>query len=323
MGKTTGTKKRAQRRVNRNFFELSDRETEKILEAAFNSGWCIWIKKGAWGNRRHISEELLKETFKEDREAVTASHMLIDHKAVRKVVNILDSVVIRLKNDRLITPLFDESFFFMTEDNRSEVVRRLDTAKDDLAVAVDELVNAFPELEKEFAKKHPKFYKKENYPIPEELRSRFRLRYIIKKLTLPMGKEEVKVVGKEVVESENKKYKDAIKDEIEKTLFILRKSFREVITYLRDVLKDPNKTFKDATVEKPKQFIEQLKLINMFGDKPFASLLKDVTDALDGVYAEDLRDDKEYRAAIADVMEDVVKEFEGLPVTKLQRDIDW
>ena len=109
----------------------------------------------------------------------------------------------------------------------------------------------------------------------------------------------------------------------EDSVKLIRKMFEDSIKHLAESLKDPNKIFKKSTVEKPKVFLEEFfKTLNIYGDTPFAELAEKVRKMLDGIYAEDLRDDKEYRKDMGELVGKVVKAFDDLPMVEVERDIE-
>jgi hypothetical protein len=113
-----------------------------------------------------------------------------------------------------------------------------------------------------------------------------------------------------------------LKERVEENIEMIRAMFLEMIKHLRNVLAD-GKKFQASTVEKPQKFLEEFSKLNIFGDKPFEKLAEKCKNLLDGVYAEDLKDDKEYGKAMKDSLETVIKAMDNLPKVKLARDIDF
>lgn len=302
-------------------FVVPEAEAQEMIKNAMEAGWLLWVKCSAWGNRKALAKELLEEKFQEDAGAISASKRLLNSEAVERVTSPMG--IAQAKARALSRPWFHDGIYYVEERDREFLDNFFKECYEVSKENLDWLIDNYERLKDEYREANPRLYDHDNYPSPWDLRDRFRMSWGWQKITLPMGTDEISVVGKEVVERENRKFQEMMKENAEVTIQLARKSFLEILTYLRNCLKDPGKTFQESTVEKPKEFLKKFaESFNPYKDKPFESLAGDIGEILNGVYAEDLRSDDIYRQEIGKALDDVVDAFESMPVVKLERALD-
>lgn len=311
------------RKKAKNVHLISDAEARKMIERAMKAGWLLWIKCNAWGNRKKLAKDLLEEKFQEDAKVISATQRLLDPDAVKKVTGPMDAVQNEAR--RISKPWFHDGIYYVEQENMEYTESKLHEALVESRIGLDELIEKYETLKADEKKDRSNLYKEENYPTADSLRSRFRLTWGWQRITLPAGKEDISVVGKDVVTRENAKFREMMKEAAEQGIAAMRKSFLEIIEHLRDSLRDGTK-FQESTVEKPKEFLKRMASTmsgSIYSDKPFRDMAKDIEEILDGVYAEDLRKDEVYRGAMGSAMGDVVDAFKGLPVVQLERALEF
>ena len=303
-------------------FYIPEAESQKIIERAMDNNWLLWIKTSAWGNRKKLADELLEEKFQDDADAISAVVKLIDSSYVKAVTSPMGRAQTAARSRAL--PWFHEGIYFILEKDREDLDTIIEECEEEVRQNKEVLVAEYPSLRREAIKKHPNVVKEEYFPSTDRLKQKFNLAHGWQKIALPMSSNgKISVVSKDFAERENNKYKELMMANAEEAVVMVRKTFLTIATRLRDALVDPNAKFKDVTVEKPKEFLKQFKDINIFEDKPFEKIVEDLTDILDGVYGKDLRDDAVYRKEMGGIMDDVVKEFEQLPIVKYKREIEF
>lgn len=299
-------------------FMISEKEAQRIVDSAMDAGMLTWVSCNSWGNRKKLPMELAEEMFGKDKAAIKASQDLLARDEWRNVTRPLSRA--RAYVQSVSRPWFTKGVYFTLYTDREEVDETLKKFKNSALLNLEEFIPRLPTLKAEFEKKHPRLYKEANYPTPSQLRRMVNLRWGFIPVIPPNfdGKVPAAVAREEVA-----KWREQIKEAAEFGIAKTREAFAKIIVHLRDVLKDPDKKFNASTVEKPKEFLTKLKDFDMWGDKPFQRLAKEAEGLLDGVYAEDLKDDAEYRKIIGNAVNEVVKEFEALPTVKMERAIDF
>lgn len=307
-----------------NVIVVSEGEAQNMIKKVMSEGTLLWIKKRAWGNRKKVAQDILEEKFKDDAKVVRAVSDLIDSEPIRAITKVQEDV----KKYALMSsmPWFHDGVYWIRSDRVEEVDQKLREAQDKIKdELVPDLKSQYPKLVMKALEEHPNLYQLEDFPQVEIFNYKFGIEWGWQKVMLPMSENgAASMVSKEVVDRENKKWQEMLKGVGEEFIGATRKALFDLLKHLRDKLKDPSAKFQDATVEKPKAFLKELSETKFpFEDASIKKLLSDARDILDGVFGEDLRKDKEYRGAIAEVMDDVVGTFEDLPTVKLERFSDF
>jgi hypothetical protein len=302
---------------------INNETASQLIENAMNTGMLLWVSTSAWGNRTKISEDILESKFGTDADIVRAVHDIIDPEFVRSIT-VWQSRAKVFASKRAM-PWIHRGFFFIPECNIEDVNDYLEVCLEKIKDNVDVLAENIDRLYREACLKHPELVTNEvHVPSATEILGKFGLSFGWVKLTYPMGDgSKVGVVNKELVDRENTKFIENIKGVGEEYIRTMRKAFGSMLVHLVDVLKDPSKKFHESTIEKPKEFLRQLAEIKMpFNDTPFQEFADDLSNVLDGVYAEDVRDDSEYREVMSATMERMTEEFKSLPTVKIERALD-
>lgn len=308
----------------RKAYKIPVEESKKLIEDAMNSGIIFGLECRAWGNRKKLSEDLAKKYFgSNDKEAINATQNLIDRMAVRPVTSPQSRA--RSIVTKAAKPWITEGVYFLDERDVEQVTKDVEECIAESEEALEVLLANYKKEEKKFAEKYPELYEAAknsgSYPTRVELRNKFSMRYFRHYITPPVN-GKVGILSKKEVEAERKKWENQIRETMEFAIGKTREALVEILSHLRDCLKDPDKKFKDSSVEKPKEFLRRLADIPTWGDKPLEKLANDAVDLLDGVYGEDLRDDGDYRKVIGEAVEEITQQFNDLPTVEMDRDLD-
>lgn len=300
---------------------IKGKEADRIVERALQAGWVLRLRRHKWGNRKRLAKELMEEKFEGDAETIRAVQRLLDCPELSSVYQCISYISGQVNKQS--QPWFGEGWYWFNEERVSAMEEELIKTSVEMDKRLGEFLEVYNNRKEEHQKKHPKLYKEENYPSSSLLKEKFSLEWSWQRIRPAIGGEDVGVVGKEIVDREVAKFRDTIKGGIEVVISAARNGVMEVLEHLANCLKDGDKKFQDSTVEKPKQYLEELgKTLAFLDDKGLDKLIADSKAILNGVFAEDLRDDGEYRKAMANVMGTVVGAFKALPVIELERDIE-
>jgi len=301
---------------------VSIKEAQGMIDNLLKNGWLLTLTCRAWGNRTKVAEELVKEKFGNDAERIRAVRDMIDPDSVRAITQWQNKVK-QFVADRS-SRWFHAGIFPVVEGKENEVEEYINESKEKVKESVEELLQTYDAQVAKSKEEHPELYAGAYFPSPDELRAKFSIESEWRRIAMPMNGSKASVFSKEVVEKENAKYVEKLKVVGEESIKAIRESFLEIITHLRDILKDPSKKFKDTTIEKPKEFLRKMADIKLpFNDEPFDKVAEDMLAVIEGVFGEDLRSDDEYREAIGEAVNDVVEVFKGLPVVEIERFVDF
>lgn len=316
-------KKNKRKKIEKNKFIISNKKAQKIINKALKNNYLLWIKSSAWGNRKALNKSLLKEKFKDNASALSGAQKLVDHNEVKKVTTPINRVInfIRLNS----FPWLTEGIYFVTEKQVSIIEEKCKETRKEVKERRAEFKKKYPLLKKEHAKKYPELYNEMHYPNPNEVERRFDFIWGWQKINLPFSNDSknINIVSEDMANNENIKFKEMMKGVAEDTIIMIRNSFMELISKMQNTLKEPNKKFKNSTIENPIKFLEQLKEINIYNDKPFEDVANDMMKTLKGIDIENLRDDKKYRKKVSKEVKEIVTEFEQLPTVKYKRSLEF
>lgn len=304
-----------------NKFTVPDTEAQQMIKDAMSNGMLLWIHKRAWGNRKKVPKEMLIEKFGKDAKRIRAVQDIVDRAPVRQIIYWQDKATTFAEARSM--NWFHRGTLYIWNHYVDEVEQKLKECDGKMKEALKEFKESYPALVDKALTEHLDLYKDVLFPHVDEFDDMFALVWGWQVVTPPMQEgESVGVVSKEVRERENRKFQEYTKACFEKHGEAIRDAFAKIILHLRDKLKDPNAIFHESSIEKPKEFLKKIIDLPAYGDVPFAELAKDAEDILNGVYAEDLRDDKDYRQAMGEALDDVVDVFENLPTVEIERALD-
>jgi hypothetical protein len=300
---------------------IKGKEADRIVERALKAGWALKLTRHSWGNRRKLAQDLLEEKFEKDAEAINAVQKLLLCKELQEVNRCIS--YINKKVDDLGRPWLGEGVYWFIEEYVPIMEEELVKTAVEMKNRLEAFLIVYEERKRDHKEKHPKLYREEHYPRPDRMREKFGLEWNWQRFRPTVSTEDVGVVSKDIVDRETAKFRDLMKSGVEVVVEAARQSTLEVLEHLRDCLKDKDKKFQDSSVEKPKQYLEELqKTLAFLDDSALNKVIADSQSILNGVYGGDLRDDVEYRKVMAGVMDTVVKEFKAIPLVELERDIE-
>ena len=329
MGRTTDARAPIARKLR-----VTDEEAKVIIEDAMSNGMLLWIKTQAWGNRKKISKDILSNKFGEDdAKIVRAVQDIVSQKFVREVTIWQDRAK-RFANDNSMTWFHRGSHYISTKPYKDCNTGRettkveqceiyLNHCKKNLEAKAMILANRIAELRQKAREDHPELNRDTHVPTPAEILNKFGLEWGWQKIVKPVD-GAVTAISKDMVDAQNKQWQENIKIAGEECIDLVRDNFRTMLINLTRALKDPTKTFRKSTIEKPKVFLQELAEISLpFTDQPLNGVAKNLENLLEGVYSEDVRDDAEYRLSLSRSVNEVVQVFEDLPIIEIERDVDF
>lgn len=302
---------------------ISDAQFDKLLEHCFNNGVMFERRSSSWGNRKKLAEELLADAGL-PKEAVRAVQSLVDNEELSAVTSPLRKAMNWARDACIMS--FGPSVGFLHADQVEQAEQKMQSYRQQALEALEDYLPKYPEEKRKFQEAYPNLYHESYYPTAEQLKEKFNLRWRFYPVMPPSADgQKVKVskaMSAEMQEREQRKYRQMMKEEFQQNITAIRSVFLTIIRELHGILKDSNKRLVESRVEKPKQFLERFfSNMNLLGDEPFADLCKEAKDLFDGVFAEDVRDDDEYRKAMAEATELVAKAVEELPTVEIERDL--
>ena len=293
-------------------------EYTNILENA-----VLFVKEvHQWGNTKKIPiEKLRKITGKKLSKWVHSNKGLLDKETIADINS-------RVAHFRNVFKSYALPFPISTID----MVCINDIEK--CCIEADAAIEAVEEAVKEFLpnyKEYIKLAKEElgeelfdpnDYPDPDDIKTRFSASYRIVKLGVP---SELEKVNPALYKSEMKKFQDTMTEAKNDCILFLREAFlkevKNVIASLTGETEDgEQKRIRSETTEKMEKFFEYFQSKNIFQDKDFFKLIKDTRAIMAGITSKDLRNSEKLKEYITEEMQKVAEVAEK-NIVKFKRSI--
>jgi hypothetical protein len=318
--------KKARRKLKRNVYQISDAQAITLIEGAMNAGVLVLHSFGKWGNRKKMADELMEQAFGDKRKAVRAVQDLVKRDEWNNVVRPMNQAKSWLRKYHS-KPWITDAVDWVDREALEEIEQYFQEKKRECLENFQVFKEKYPQLEAAFAEEFPELYSPDNYPPIEYLENSLRFEWYFQEIAPPMSENGDRVraskVSPQLIAEQNARWREHCKTGMEYGMEKAREAFLEIWAHLRDVLVDPTKKFKDSTIEKPKEFLRRMADIPFFADKPFEELAKSAEHLLTGVEAQDLREDEDYRKIIGSAVDEVVGQFQDLPIVEIDRAIDF
>lgn len=301
---------------------IPDAIAQEMIKNAMTGGMLLITRFSAWGNRKKVAEALLEEKFKDDAKVIRAVHSIVDNEAVRAITREQDKAKAEIA--KWAMAWFHDATNYIPIDRVEALDAFLTDCRNKVRTKARE--TEWVNLQEQARKDHPQVLADVTFPTPDIIIGKFDIQWSWQRVIPPMGNgvgDTVTVVSKAFVDREEAKWREQVKVTGEQFIAALKQSLLEILTALKDTL-STDKKFYESTVEKPKEFIKKLLEVKFpFEDEQFKVLAKDTLSILEGVFAEDLRDDKEYRKDMGQVLEEVVDAFKALEPVQFERYVDF
>lgn len=184
-------------------------------------------------------------------------------------------------------------------------------------VAVEDFLGTAYKQERERAEfRMGSLFNEADYPSVKDLRRRFSIALDIDAVTTANDfRVEMDAEAREQV---RKSMEEAMQDRVNRALAEVWTRLADKLKHYADTMKDKKKIFRDTTVTNLEEIVDILPDMNIFGDKKLAKIGDEIREKLIGYTPEQLRDEPETRAYVAeeaqnliDVMGGYMKAFGG------------
>ena len=281
-------------------------QTNDNTQDVFTKGCLVILNISQYSGRMTIPKVLMKEKMNTDK--VGGHKKVLPKKALKDIQSFSSSTRTWLKDVSLPFPVNAAVFvpFEMVEyidnvlkRNQIEFDRMVDVLSENYQ---DYIEQVRPELEQ------ADLFNGNDYPT--NIKSKFSFSWRFVTLNTP---GESSVLSPEFIKKEQAKFQDTLNDAKDTALQAIRQQFYDIVTHAVEKLTvkdgEKKKVFKSSTIDKFSEFFKTFSKRNCFGDDELKSVVDNAREIMDGVSAKDLRNDDEYREAIADCLTEVKDEM--------------
>ncbi len=286
----------------------------------FTKGCLVQLETSAWTARRKVpSKALLHNGDHDDVDPrfVNASKRLVDGKALSNVESIRSEARAWLYSQSLPFPL--DGAVFVPADQIERIDQKLASYRERYNEAVEAFVGDYAALREAAKGQLGSLYSEADYPVDVRQRFAFSWRF----LSLAPA-SEAQLLNPKLVAQEREKFQQLMTSAAEAAVTELRTRFAACVDHVVDRLTpdgDKPKVFRDSLVGNLRDFLDGFASLNVCDDRELAKLVDRARATIDGVKADDLRQNDGLRDRVASKIADVQAKLDGMLVDRPTRKV--
>jgi len=293
---------------------------EKTVDASsvFSKGCLVHLKIRCWGARSKLDENFFSEQMPV--EIVRAVYDLLTDKTYLRQLHEMRSEAKRFVA-RYSLPFPVDGLVFILKQNITIVDEGLRRRREEFLSKVEQFLSGYEADKRDFQKKYPHLYRPEKYPSQDVMRRIFRFEWYFRHFVAP--DRSLEVLPPEVYEEEVRKIQAEARRMRDVAISTIAQKFLSKIESLKEQCSRDK--INTATVNSLKQFLDDFSSSwdGFLGYQKLSSLVEECKDALDGIGAEELRYDDDFRSLIGKKMESIIGDFSKIADVRLRRKIDF
>jgi hypothetical protein len=222
------------------------------------------------------------------------------------------------------SPGLVEGMSFFRTDRALEVDARVRTWYTQRQALVDAFMAEYESVAGEGERRLASLGNERDYPSPERVRGAFSMAHWWREFG-PATK--LQRVNPAVYAEEAAKFRDSIRSATEDAIVGIQQRMADVVGHLVERLSPATdgkvKIFRDSAVENVREFVAMLPQIDIMGDDKLAALGARITQLLDGVSAERLREQPEIRQQVASHFTAIKAQLDTMLTDRPKRRFDF
>jgi len=286
-------------------------------ENIFQKACLVQLSTGCWQGCTALGSNLMEKIGNAD--WLKGAKVLIDPDCLSSVRAVLSKARTHLQKAALPFPI--HGLTLVPKETLSRIDQALSQMKLEFETEVQNFIENY-ESEREKARESlGHLFNDADYPIDVRRKFRFEWRFIT--LDVP-GKSGI--LSPELYEREREKFQALMEETRELATVALREEFAGIVRHMVERLSGEEdgkpKKFKNSMMEKMGEFLDSFGDRNLFNDDKLAELVDQARDVVNGLSTDELRQDANLRAYIADEMDhlriSVDGALEDLPRRKIR-----
>lgn len=298
--------------IKRNRLTSDDSAINKV----FSEGVLVCLHIRCWGATSRLAEEFYSEDM--PTEICRAVYDLLPTKTFLEQLHGMRNEAKRyLYTHSMPFPI--DGFVFVLKQDIEAVDAALVRRKEDFDQKVDQWLATYEHEVQDYAQKYPHLYKPEKYPTRAAMRGKFEFKWIFRRFDV-VGTADVlppEIYRQQVLAAQNE-----VRQMVDMAISAIGQQFMERIKSFQGQC--VNGRINTTTLTNLKAFLDNFenKWDDYIGHEQLAAIVEECKGYLDGLDAEDLRYGTELRAVIADRMQGVIGQFNGVADVRLHRKLD-
>lgn len=272
----------------------------------FEKGVLVRYHTRAWEGRKKVHDNPYFEDGV-NADMVNITKALIPRETIKEIIRIQNKGRTEILKASLPFPV--EGLYYVPLGKVKELDNTLTRLKAEFEDAVEIFLDNYETFVEEAKEKLGILFKEDDYPSVDYLRHRFSIHWMYIEIAPPSGRVNQYIS----VAREQEKFVEQMNEFQRTTVNYLRQQVSEMVSHLADRLRD-GKIFRNSSVNKIKEFIDDFKEFNVFGDKQLEEQIEKLNLLLDGVDPDDLRNYEGERTRIAKALSEVEEQIENMLV---------
>jgi hypothetical protein len=188
----------------------------------------------------------------------------------------------------------------------------------DFGALLEKFITAYPQIISDAAFKQGDMFNRSEYPEPEVVRSKFRMRLHVSQVPQSDFRSSVSEALAEDLknhyERQTQEIINSVMDDAADRLVEIASRLSNACTEATpdDDGKVRRKKIYDSTVSQAKEICETIKNFNLTGNKALSQAVVDLSFALEGVSTEDLRESSYTRSVVKENVDDMLSKFKPI-----------
>ena len=176
---------------------------------------------------------------------------------------------------------------------------------------VDRFLDKYPELVDAAAFNLGKLFNRDEYPTVDEIRGKFKFAYMFS--PVPTSGDFRVDIGETAMAELRGQFELNANAKVERAMKEAWSRLHEVLCHMSDKLADTsegkNKEFRDSLVGNALELVDMLKALNITGDQELETARRDLSVAIMGVEAKELRKNPDIRKDVKSQVDNILSKF--------------
>ena len=297
----------------------SEPKTNEMYENIFDRCCLIQLSTSAWGGVKRIDKKTAQKKLGTD--WARAQKYLVEPTVLKPYNSIRNSARAYLQS--VSVPFVIDGIYMISYDSLKRVNAKLEDFQELASDAKFDIIAGYPSFRRKAELiLGPELFSSDDYP--EDIGPYFNFEWRIFTMSAP---GENQYVTPEMVEREQRKFIDTMKEARNNVLYALRKEMNDMVSKMVERLTDNDdgsrKSFHETTVSKNfLEYFENFQSRNIFQDDQLAAIVKKAKKIIEGVDVETLKNNDKVRetvrtemSAVADLLTECIKDA---PTRKLK-----
>lgn len=209
-------------------------------------------------------------------------------------------------------------FTFVPKENIMVIDAAMQRFADGFSELVDQFAVHYPDYREEMRMRLKSLYNPLDYP--QDIRNHFAFSWRFLSL---QHEDDAGILSQETIRREAQRFREMV-DEFKNTaMTTLRTTFAEMVDRTVERLSGEKKVFRDTRIENIRKFISEFSTMNIGDDAELSAVVERCNKILEGVSADAIRSNDEFRHRIASSMQTVQTQLSammiGAPSRKLRK----